>query len=188
MIETPTFLFALREDLKDEEHFLPTRAHDNDTGYDVRFAPEDRHRITIRPFEYVKLPLGYRAFIPDGWWYKLVPRSSTFAKKSLHALYGTIDEGFEREAVFACQYIPPLSYDIECNCDGINWREPADWKTYCSSRHNQLEIDFGEAIGQIIPVKRQSMNVSKISNKDIDIYYKQRNGSRGTGGFGSSNK
>ncbi len=179
MKEMPKFYFALREDLKEEKQFLPTRAHDTDTGYDVRAAMPDRKPLVIRPFQYVKIPLGYRGFLPEGWWYEIKPRSSSFAKKHLHALYGTVDQTFPEEAVFACQYIPPLQY-------GDNWDknwDRVDINEYINE--NELTIQFGEAIAQIIPVKRKEMEVLEWSNDQYNEERKIEKGSR-KGGFGST--
>lgn len=161
--EVPEYKFALRSDIKDDLRFLPTRAHDNDTGWDVRAAMKDRQPLHIKPGAYVKIPLGFRTLPPAGWWFKLEPRSSTFTKKSLHALCGIVDEAWEGEAVFAAQLLP----------------DPGELG-------KELVIEFGEAIGQIIPVRRQEMKVLSISNERMDAEYKERNGKRGTGGFGSS--
>jgi len=163
MQDIPKFMFALREDLKNDQRFLPTRAEPFATGWDVSAAQQDRKDIVVRAGTYVKIPLGFRAFCPEGWWYKLVPRSSTFAKKSLHSLYGTIDETFEAEAMFLADYIPDIS-----------------------AMGKDLVIKFGDRIGQIIPVLRQEMIVDEISNNDYDKFCEKRNGVRKTGGFGSS--
>src|SRR3990167_2191541 len=142
MLETPTFSFALREDLKDEKTFLPCRAEPLATGYDVRAAMPDRKTLVIRPGQYIRIPLGFRAFCPQGWWFKLVPRSSSFAKKSLHALYGVVDEAYPSEVIFAALFLPDIC-TLGC----------------------ELKIEFGEAIAQIIPVRRQEMLISEISNE-----------------------
>lgn len=165
MSNLPIFQFSLREDIKDEKKFLPTRAEGSATGYDVRAALSNRKDVVLRPGHYAKIPLGFRAFCPPGWWYQLVPRSSSFAKKSLHALYGTIDEGYENELVFACQYLPDIT-----------------------SLGNDLVIKFGEAIGQIIPVRRIEMVVEEVSNSEYDLLCAKRDGARKTGGFGSSDR
>jgi dUTPase len=159
----PTFKFALREDLADQKQFLPTQGEPLATGFDVRAAPIDRKSIVIRPGQYFKIPLGFRSFCPPGWWFKLEPRSSTFAKKHVHALCGVIDEGYENQLVFAGQYIPDV---LEMGHD--------------------LTINFGDAIGQIIPYQRQIMNVEHISNEEFDRLCRVRGGVRGTGGFGST--
>lgn len=163
MNEIPRFLFALREDLKDNKEFIPSRAEPHATGYDVCAAQSDRKDIILRAGQYIKIPLGFRAYCPPGWWYKLVPRSSSFAKKSLHALYGTIDETYENELVFACQYLPDIK-----------------------SLSTDITIKFGDPIAQIIPEKRVDMDVTQISNEEYDSMCKERNGVRGKGGFGST--
>jgi len=161
---TQTFKFAIREDLEDvAEKFLPQKAEPGSTGWDVRAAPKNRKPINIKPGEYARIPLGFRALPPEGWWYELRPRSSTFAKKHLNCLYGVIDNSYENEVLLAMQYIPDI-HDLG--------------KT--------LSIEFGDAIGQIIPIKLVDMEVISVSNIDIDVLYKARAGLRGTGGFGST--
>lgn len=178
MSKIPEFKFAIREDLSDtKDLFMPTRATPLSSGWDVHAAMVDRAPIELKFGEYVKIPLGFRAFCPDGWWYELKPRSSTFGKKNLHALYGTIDQDFEGELVFACQYLPNIGlFGSKNECTLY----VSEWKT--------LKIEFGEAIGQIIPVKRQEAVMTRVSNEDIDALYKARNAKRGTGGFGSTKK
>lgn len=162
-IKVPEFKFVLNEGLGPE--FLPTKANNTDTGFDVKCG--EPGGVILNPFEYAKINLGFRCFSPDGWWLKLVPRSSTFAKKYLHCLYGTIDCSYEGSVCMALQYLPPRT-----NSPGTDPK--------------QLFIKFGEAIGQIIPVKRQEMLVSQISDEEFDRLCAERKGTRGTGGFGSS--
>jgi dUTP pyrophosphatase len=157
----PTFQFALTGDLPDL--YLPTKGTPNATGWDVRSAED----LIIYEAEYAKIRLGFRMFSPPGWWMEIRPRSSSFAKKSLHALYGVIDEDYEGEMVFACQFLPK----------NINAR---------FGMYEKIEIKAGEAIGQIIPVRRQEMKVERISNEEYEALCKERNHSRGSGGFGST--
>lgn len=172
--EIPEYKFSLREDLKNEKQFLPTKAESKASGWDVRAAMPDKRALLVKPFEFIKIPLGIRSFCPEGWWYEIKPRSSTFLKKNLHALYGTIDETYEGELVFACQYIP----------------EGGKVKRFVSCFFNDdaLVISYGDAIGQLIPVKRQEMKVVECSNEEYDNICKERNGARGTGGFGSTGR
>jgi dUTP pyrophosphatase len=163
MTETPIFKFAICDyvgplDLT-QKHFLPTKAHREDSGWDVRSSKS----ISLRAGQYARIPLGFRMFAPAGWWLELRPRSSSFAKKQLHCLYGVIDNHYENELMFACQYIPDVS-----------------------ALGNDLVIEFGEAIGQIIPIRRQEMLVENISNEEFARLTDERKGSRGIGGFGSS--
>ena len=167
-IDKPIFKFALREDLRDQPMFVPTKGEPLATGWDVRVALKNGAKeLEIIPNQYVKIELGFRTFAPEGWWFELKPRSSSFGKKKLHALYGTIDETYEGELVFAAQYIP----------ENPEWNEP-----------KHLILTHGEAIGQIVPVRRQEMTVESISNEEYDLLCSNRNAIRGAGGFGSTSK
>ena len=183
MKAVPEFFFALRDDLQfhcDEfnktvteevnkitpQHFLPTRADPESTGYDVRCAAPDG--VILTPECYIKMPLGFRMFAPKGWWLQLAPRSSAFLKSHIHALYGVIDETFENEMIFAGQYIPDA-----CQLLNVNFKKV---------------IKFGERIAQLMPVERQDMNCRIVTNSEYTALTMARNGARGTGGFGSTGK
>lgn len=204
MIEIPEFKFALREDLKDKPEFLPARAEELATGWDVRCAEPDG--VKFFPFTHVKMRLGFRMFAPPGWWLELRPRSSTHAKKNLHALYGVIDNTFENELLFSSQYIPPTIWKPVYNfnyfpkppedavpdywCLGNDGFFVDDHHGLANFKaHHEdplLEVKFGERIGQVRPVRLESMNVVSVSNEEYDRLCKERNASRGTGGFGST--
>src|SRR5574337_84529 len=154
MEELPRFKFAIKEGFS--EIYLPTKGSERASGWDVRSTDQ----LIIRAGEYAKIPLGFRMFCPPGWWAELRPRSSSFAKKNLHALYGVIDEDYEGQLVFACQYLP----------------EKSDVPGY-------LVIQEAEAVGQIIPVRRQEMIVERVTNEEYEKLCKERNTSRGAGGF-----
>lgn len=170
----PVYKFALRDDLVNSKiSFLPTKATPLATGWDVKAAiTEPSGKLVITPGQYVKIPLGFRGFCPPGWWYELKPRSSSFAKKFLHCLYGTIDEDYEGQSVFAAQYRPTKDYEY------VN--------TLITP--NNLSIEFGDALGQIIPIERQEMIVESISNEEYDRLCAERNSQRGEGGFGSTDE
>lgn len=146
---------------KDPNEWLPTKSHDLDTGWDVRCAAYSQ--ITLANGWYTKVPLGFRVLSPYGWWLKLVPRSSTFIKKNIHALYGVIDETYENEVAFCGQFI----YDIKTKDFGVS------------------SISFGERIGQLIPVRREEMIVKRVSSDEFDQLCAIREAGRG-GGFGST--
>jgi len=176
MSYTPTFQFALRSDIEDiclslpkdnkilPDDFLPCQADPEATGYDVRCAAKEG--VYYKAGGYMKIPLGIRVYAPTGWWLDLAPRSSTFMKKHIHPLYGKIDETFEHEILFVCQYIPPS--------DSF---ESGEFK----------HIEFGERIAQLIPVRREVMIVRSTSNNELEKLYNGRNSSR-IGGLGSSGK
>jgi dUTP pyrophosphatase len=175
LIQIPDFKFALRDDLKDNPEFLPSKANNSDTGYDIRAA--SRETIITYPNQYLMIPLGFRVFSPEGYWLKLVPRSSTFIKKHLHALYGTIDQDWAGECCFCCQFI--LGTKI-VDMVGVSAQIQETFNT------NIHKIEFGDRIGQLIPVRRQEMGIQQVSNEEIDKLYAERNSSRKDGGFGST--
>ena len=151
----PEFIFTLNEGLDDS--FLPSRSDLESTGWDVKASID----LEIKPFTYFKIPLGFRAFPPEGWWFQLHPRSSSFIKKSMHVLVGIIDETYPQEVILAGQYIP--SFD----------------------NLNNLIIQKGERIGQIIPVRRQEMIVNKVTQEEFNALCERRAAVR-SGGFGST--
>jgi dUTPase len=168
--EVPVFKFALREDLKDDLRFLPTRAEEKASGWDVRAAQTDRKPIVLQrgPYSYYKIELGFRAFCPEGWWLELRPRSSTFTKRYLHCLYGVIDQTYEGQMILACKYDPPYSTKTKAELHET--------------------INFGDPLGQLIPVRRQEMKVEAVSNEEYDTLCQERGGKRKDGGFGSTTK
>ena len=177
----PEFIFTLNEGLDD--NFLPKQSTEQDTGWDVKAA----ETITLYPTQKVLIPLGLRCFAPPGYWLELRPRSSSFGKKNLHALYGVLDEGYEGQIYFACQWIPPFSStEMDLAVNGFDGGVRAEiLKSYFSQT---LIIENGERIGQLIPVRRQSMNVSPVSTEEFKKLCEDRGQKRGAGGFGSSGK
>ena len=183
MSEIPVYKFALRQDLANDLRFLPTKADPLATGWDVRSADI----VTITPYQHARIHLGFRGFCPEGWWYELRPRSSTFAKKKLHSLYGTIDETYEGELIFACQYIPNSVANPAYLKQKVRYYTFGGSLYYEEGDH-ELKIEFGDAIGQIVPVKRQEMIAESISNEEFDRLCQERKGARGAGGFGSTGR
>lgn len=141
---------------------LPKKSEELSTGYDVFNAGAD---LIIKPHEYKLIPLGFKSFLPEGWWLYLAPRSSTHAKKHMHTLYGVIDESYEGLWYFSAQFIPS-------NC----------------SVNQELKINHGDAIAQIIVMPRYSMNIEEVSNEEYNNLCKNRGAKRGEGGFGSTGK
>lgn len=162
--QLPKFKFAVREGL--DSSFLPTKSEPFATGWDVRSAEEE---FVLQSFEHKLIRLGFRMYAPEGYWLELRPRSSTFAKKGLHCLYGVIDEHYPNELMLAVQFIPHQNYPVS---GGI-------------TETTSVRIPFGEKIAQVIPIKRREMVVEGISNEQIDALYQTRNSVR-TGGFGST--
>jgi dUTP pyrophosphatase len=160
-MKIPTFRFALREDLKGDNRFLPMKGEPNATGYDIRAAQTDRQPIVLQPGDYFKIPVGLRVIPERGWWFEVHPRSSSFIKKHIQAHIGIIDSDFSDQLHFLGKYSP--------------------------TDNTPLTIAFGESIAQIIPVERQEMNILDISNEEYEDICKKRNAVR-KGGFGSTDE
>lgn len=153
----PNYIFALREDLKLNKEFLPKQAEPDATGYDVRCAAKEN--VVLSNGQMFKIPLGFRVYCPDGWWLELNPRSSTFIKRELITLTGIIDQCFPGEVHIVGKFF--------------------------SNEKKFIEIEVGDLIGQLIPVKLQKMNVDETSNENIEELFKNRNSVR-KDGFGST--
>lgn len=151
----PEYKFCLNDNLDDS--FLPTQGEPNATGWDVRSTID----LYLNPGDHFKIPLGFSVFSPKGWWLQLHPRSSSFVKRQMNNLIGIIDEDYSNEVMFAGQYLP----------------------NYANS--DVLAIKCGDRIGQLIPVKRQVMKVTKVTKDEFDNLCKQRSSVR-AGGFGST--
>lgn len=158
--ETPKYLFALREDIKDDKRFLPTRATSRSAGWDVACAFENHASYIVLPGEYVKIPLGLRCIPPEGYWLEMRPRSSTFVKKHMHALYGVVDNDYRGFLYFCATYNGPVP----------------------------LTLEFGEKIGQAVVVKMKEMEISEVSNDKFDELCQQEDNERQERGFGSTDK
>lgn len=176
----PEFKFCLEEGCGEE--FLPVRSEPTATGWDVKAAAD----LKLLPFQKALIPLGIKCFAPPGWWLELRARSSTFAKKDLHSLYGVIDNGYEGSIKFACQYLPELKLELSTSFNfGIPIQDPKTVYANCAEAP-LLEIKKGDKIGQLVPVKLQEMSVSAVSTEEFEALCKERNGQRGAGGFGST--
>lgn len=74
-----------------EENLLPTRAYDNDAGFDL-FCAE---AATVPPHSFVDIPCGVRLASTDPNHVLLIfPRSSTIRKYGLHVVASVIDPGY----------------------------------------------------------------------------------------------
>ena len=67
--------------------------YSGDVGYDLGVAIRDES-ITIEPHGFIDVPTFVRVELPDGVWGDIRPRSSTYAKRRLVVMGGTIDQGY----------------------------------------------------------------------------------------------
>ena len=71
-------------------------AKDGDVGYDLKvWVPEGK--MEIQPFSMANIRTGVFIKLPEGTWGDIRPRSSTFAKRKLFVMGGTIDNGYTGE-------------------------------------------------------------------------------------------
>lgn len=90
----PHEILAQRVDTLDaRDAVLPTRAHDDDAGYDLYSVGEH----TISPGEFVDIPTGVALDLPRWCWAFLTGRSSTLRKHGLMVHPGIIDAGYQGE-------------------------------------------------------------------------------------------
>lgn len=190
----PEYKFCLTKqalELPNSNIFLPTKGESKASGWDVRSTVD----LKLKPYEKVLIHLGFKAFCPEGYWFELKPRSSSFAKKHLNSLYGTIDETYENEVMFCCEYAPPMNFlfsEIKKQCYGnsdvsIHKLHFEEYMYKVNSGLFDLNIKAGDPIAQIIPVKRQEMNISLTTEEEFNELCKQRASER-KGGFGSTDK
>ena len=68
----------------------PSFAYEGDAGMDL--AVQGEHRIM--PDERIDLPTGVAVQLPEGYYARLVGRSSTLRKRGLFVFEGIIDQGY----------------------------------------------------------------------------------------------
>lgn len=171
MTAVPEFRFLLTPDARGDKKFLPTRAEPTATGWDVR-ACLPAGPLTLRPTQTALIPLGFKVFCPEGWWFEIRPRSSSFAKKNLASLYGIVDQDYHGDVKFACQFTPDFG-------------QMPGWSSGAWDMARRT-IEDGEALGQIVPVRRQEMTVSEVNAEEYERLCSERGGARKGGGFGST--
>lgn len=151
----PVFSFATVNDCDD---FIPKKAEEKSVGLDVKARCENP--IYIHPNSEGLIPLGFKAFVPEGYYYELHPRSSTFVKKGFICLVGIIDESFEGEVQLAYKYFGKET----------------------------VIINDKDRVGQLILKKVVDADVKALSMDELQDLYKARGGTRGEGGIGSTGK
>lgn len=89
------FLPILKFEKTHPDAKLPTKNHENDTGYDV-YSVEDKI-IPARSSSVVNVGLKF-ADIPEGYWIKVESRSGLGFKHGIMAHPGIIDNGYRGDA------------------------------------------------------------------------------------------
>lgn len=81
------------------ENPISPPAKNGDVGYDLKVWIDDafEEELTINPQKMINIRTGVYVKLPEGYWGDIRPRSSTFAKRKLFVMGGTIDEGYTGE-------------------------------------------------------------------------------------------
>jgi len=130
----------------------PRNAYGNDAGWDLFCSQE----VTIPPWTPVDVRTGIALAIPDGYYGRIVHRSSTPRKKGMMVLEGIIDAGFRGE-LFACVWL---------------------WEPAVIHRHGPQVVRVGESIAQLI--------IQRVTPVRFQPVLQLPESLRGEQGFGSS--
>jgi dUTP pyrophosphatase len=96
-IEEIRLMVRIHPDCPHKNPILPP-VKPGDVGYDLLLWTENSHNgVRIEPHEMMNIRTGVYIKIPEGYWGAIRPRSSTFARKKLFVMGGTIDEGYTGE-------------------------------------------------------------------------------------------
>lgn len=72
---------------------MPTRAHEDDAGYDIYVA----EKTVVSAHSFADVPSGVCVELPEGHWGLLTGRSSTLRNRGLLVVQGVIDQGYRGE-------------------------------------------------------------------------------------------
>lgn len=175
-MQQPTIYFNLINNTN-INGILPQKSEPYSTGWDVFNSGPD---IILSPFEKHLIPLGFRAVIPQGWWFFLVPRSSSVHKKHLHCLYGVIDQSYNLGWYFSAQFIP--AYVQKTSAEK---QKQKNFLINLKEKNETLSIKHGEKIAQIILMPRYDFVSHEVSDDEFIKLIEEKGDAR-NGGFGST--
>jgi dUTP pyrophosphatase len=139
-----------------EEASPPKNAYGNDAGWDLRVL----HTTFVPLGKGVDVRTGVAIALPDGFFARIVGRSSALRKKGLLVIEGIIDPGFRGE-LFSYVFNPGVEEQQQIHVDG-----PGIWLT------------AGESVAQVI--------IQPIVRPEWVCVDELPESARGTSGFGSS--
>lgn len=142
----------------DERAQIPRNAYGNDAGWDL-FALEDLDVYMHSPTD---VRTGIAIALPEGYFGRIVHRSSTPRKRGLQVLEGIIDAGFRGE-LFACAFAWLPSYIVM-------QETPLDV--------SPIQIKAGDSIAQLIVQEVRPVRFEETDELPPSL--------RGEKGFGSS--
>lgn len=138
----------------DSEALLPTQAYDGDAGWDLRVLEP----TWINVNQGVDVRTGVAVAIPEGFFGRIVGRSSALRKRGLMVIEGIIDSGFRGE-LFSYVYCPNTVRNVTTN---------------------GVKLERGDSVAQLIIHQIPPVEWVEVENLP--------DSERGLAGFGSSGR
>lgn len=148
----------------DQDAITPTQAYPGDAGWDLHVLED----TFINPGEWRDVKSGIAIALPEGYYARLVGRSSALRKRGLAVMEGIIDAGFRGE-LFACAYAIPSAVEI--------MRTQAPFYT---KERGLVALEAGSSICQVI-----IQEVRPVQFTEVGVLPES---ARGVNGFGSSGR
>ena len=147
-----------------EGALTPRNAYGNDAGWDLAVIED----YLLVEGQGVDMRTGLAVAIPDGYYGRIVARSSTMRKRGLMVMEGIIDAGFRGE-LFSYVYMPadPLHLKVD--------------QQMGSKR--SVSVQRGESVAQLIIQRVEPITFVCFPKH---IFERSTASARGTQGFGSS--
>lgn len=108
MVERHIVLYTYPETTGEPIVSVPTRAYENDSGFDLACSKNTMLKRGIP----AKIPTSLRICPPDDLWCRIIGRSSTIWKYNIQILEGVIDTGWRGELFMVGIYHGPDPYII----------------------------------------------------------------------------
>lgn len=194
------------------QDFMPVRKTLGSVGYDLRIfdvecldledlkkeqfdsAPiTDDFSWFIPPFARIKINLGLKVLSPEGWWLWQCSRSGAFINDQFVSLEGKIDTDYEGNLCLLTRYVPsnidPLYVEFfHSHAFSESFQDVKEVYIKEYIRIPRMPLEFGQRVAQILPMPVYTMNIQRLSEKELQKKFDERQGSRKKGGFGSSGK
>lgn len=124
---------------------LPSKAYSTDAGFDLPASEQ----VFLSPHEVRPIPTGIRVKIPNGYFGRIVPRSSA-ARRGIEVVDGTIDAGYTGELF------------VMARCT--------------SSLSGELMVSPGQRIGQLLLFPVVSMEIAGVESFTLEDGDRGENG------------
>lgn len=95
--------------LDDAVPILPTKAHDDDAGWDLYVSRD----VILNPHRFTDVHTDVSIAMPSGWFGFITGRSSTIRNKLIRVENGIIDAGYRGELCIGTWNLNDTSYKLE---------------------------------------------------------------------------